>query len=74
MAKKRQVRDLSAVEAGRDEFVQVADAVQLTRTSRPTIERRIRDGSLRKYRFGRRVLLRKSDLLALVKLQQRRSC
>lgn len=43
----------------------VADALELTNTSRSTIYRAIRDGRLPAYRFGGQVRFRGSDLLAM---------
>lgn len=49
------------------EFVTVAEAVRLTRSSEPTIRRKLTEGELRRYKFGGRTLIKRSELLGLIR-------
>lgn len=51
-----------AVATEKTPFISRHEAAEYLRTSTRTVDRRIKDGSLKHYRFGRAVLLRREDL------------
>ena len=50
------------------EYITVAEAVRITKSSEPTIRRKLTTGELRRYKFGGRTLIRKSDIFRLIRV------
>lgn len=50
-----------------DKFISVKDGMALTTFSEPSIRRKLGDGTLRRFKAGRKTLLLYSDCLALVR-------
>jgi excisionase family DNA binding protein len=58
---------VSAGAANSGIYCSVKEAVEITRTSEPTIRRKLTSGELHRYKFGDRTLIKTAELLALVK-------
>lgn len=56
-------------QSSQDEFLTVEEACKLLRISKPTLYKRMDDGTISSYRIGSRILFNKSILLNSVKSQ-----
>ncbi len=58
---------VSAAAVNRGEFVSVREAVEITKSSEPTIRRRLTNGELQRYKFFGRTLINYAELMSHIK-------
>ncbi len=60
-------KNSNAEELKRQDFFTVAEAAECTRSSEATIRRKLTSGELHRYKFFGRTLIKKSELLGLIR-------